>query len=140
MCQRTTHIQGYYMPVVENPPASTWVVRFLDALPALTHVAVIIAGFIYRSDNHDVLLPRDDIADVVRALLQRPQMRQVVVRLSGSWLAKRDALALHLARLGDARVIVCADARPYRTWDDEVQLCADDVRRGVDVWTSAAHL
>lgn len=138
-----THLEGYhFLSTTENSmPVPDWVPVLLGVLPALTHVAVLLPGLL----TDDVLSSDDiaEVADVVRAFLQQPRIRQVVLHMAGVRLADRLDVELRLTELRDPRVFVWASDWQYSTWEEEEELRTAlyrDLRKGRSVWNSGEQL
>ena len=161
-----TKIQYWNSPLLDNVPPSVThaciyvgdadnhhsfraVVGWIDALPALTHVAIELVA---RNGTRErewpsVALSLDESLVAVLRNKGGRQIQRLSIRLGGKlaeeafWLAFVDRLRLQTGHsAGDPRIELWRDQRVVTDFEDDVRASIQDAYAGVDVWTESRPL
>lgn len=112
--------------------------KLLDAMPALTHVALEMLS-VNDFARAYVDLP-DELASLENALrvtLQNPRVQAVAVRVATPYLPHWPAILGAMAQFKDTRLFAWRDERKINSWERADELVAADAMARRTIWTEA---
>lgn len=149
-----THLSGFFTGGSQPDTAGALADgHVLDALPALTHFGLDVLDLSSYNDESDDddgygggdgLVPEAlDLAALertLRAVLLRPRIRVVAMRVAGDWAVHWPSVLAIAQRLEDTRVYGWHDTRPMKSFAKEAQYAKADAWAGRSIWTEASQL
>ncbi|KAH7102071.1 hypothetical protein BKA62DRAFT_701340 [Auriculariales sp. MPI-PUGE-AT-0066] len=125
---------GSYHSIARDP--EDWMRRFMELLPALTHL-----GFSHI--NHDsewensAQLDMESFASFLRVLAGYQRLQVIAVRMVTDSIIRLGQWVQIGHELSEERLHFCIDDREVNEWADEISSMVDDAQTGRSIWIEA---
>ena len=135
----SARLQGMFFSSLDMPGhgARWWTRSIIDALPALTHFALVLAA----ENRVRVAVDAFDLEALGKALATAvtfPRLKTIVLKVCGGYVERRrEEIDAILDRILDSRLSVMWEQRPLISWEEYDEWSREDVVLGRNIWTEA---